>query len=203
MLAAEGLVELTSHRGTRVTQLTVKEVDNLFQVMGAIEALSGELACQFVNDDDVEQIEAMHREMVEHAKGSDPPCYFRLNQQIHEMIVDIADNQLPNRTYQGLAGRIRRYRYMANLSMPRWKQAVREHEEIIDALSERDGPCPAVILRRHLKNKCEVVKLAVAEENKPEKSANRRPGGPPPCRGRPASRVTERRVEAPQPVKPR
>lgn len=175
VLASEGLVEMTPHRGTRVVRLTLKEVDDLFQVMGALEALSGELACRFVEDADMRQIEALHRAMVEHFERGDLPNYFRLNQQIHEKIVAIADNEVLAKTYLGLAGRIRHYRYMANLSRPRWKQAVREHDDIIAALAKRDGPRLGDILRRHLKNKCAVVKLAVAAEAKLEKPSRPRP----------------------------
>src|SRR5919202_3288251 len=44
-LASEGLVELLPNRGARVTRLTPEDVEDMFQVMGALEALSGTLAC--------------------------------------------------------------------------------------------------------------------------------------------------------------
>ena len=43
------------------------------------------------------------------------------------------------------------------MSPPRWQQAVEEHEEILAALTRRDGPRLADILRRHLEHKAEVV----------------------------------------------
>ena len=36
-------------------------------------------------------------------------------------------------------GRIRRARYVANMSSERWSQAVKEHEEMLNALAARDG----------------------------------------------------------------
>ena len=66
--------------------------------------------------------------------------------------------------YQTLAGRIRRARYIANMSDERWSQAIAEHEEMLTALSERDGRALANVLRRHLRNKCETVKTYLRAE---------------------------------------
>src|SRR5689334_15276811 len=45
-LASEGLVELLPNRGARVTRLTEQDVEDMFQVMASLEALSGTLACE-------------------------------------------------------------------------------------------------------------------------------------------------------------
>ncbi len=60
--------------------------------------------------------------------------------------------------YRGLAGRVRRARYVANMSQARWDQAVAEHEAILAALEQRDGPALGQLLEEHLRNKCETVK---------------------------------------------
>src|SRR5256885_11849605 len=46
---------------------------------------------------------------------------------------------LPISTYRSLAGRIRRARYMANISGARWQEAVDEHASIMAALAARDA----------------------------------------------------------------
>ena len=40
-------------------------------------------------------------------------------------------------------------------------KAVKEHEEILEALENRDGATLAIILKQHLKNKCDTVKEAL------------------------------------------
>ena len=95
------------------------------------------------------------------------PEYFRLNQRIHERILDAAGNPTLARMYRGLAGRIRRARYVANMSQARWDQAVEEHETILEALASRDGPALAAILKAHLHTKCETVKESLLAESEP------------------------------------
>ena len=156
VLASEGLLELLPNRGATVVGLTVADVDELFPIMGALEGLAGELACAHVHertDEEIAEVRALHYQMALHHTRGELPQYFRLNQQIHERIIDAARNPSLARMYRGLAGRIRRARYMANMSKARWAQAVDEHEAILAALAARDGARLAQILKAHLHNK--------------------------------------------------
>jgi DNA-binding GntR family transcriptional regulator len=161
-LASEGLVELLPNRGARVTQLTPEDVEHMFQVMGALEGLSGTLACGRITEPELAEIRALHYQMLAHYMRRQLPEYFRLNQAIHEAILDAARNPVLKATYLGLAGRIRRARYAANMSEERWAQAVEEHETILAALAARDGARLSAILVEHLKNKSAVVRGAIA-----------------------------------------
>ena len=167
VLASEGLLTLLPNRGAQVTRLTAADIDEMFPVMGAFEALAGELACARITDEEIAEIRALHYQMVLHHTRRELPEYFRLNQRIHERILEIAGNATLTRMYASLAGRVRRARYVANMTDARWSQAVEEHESILDALAQRDGPRLARILKLHLANKCETVKESiVADESK-------------------------------------
>ncbi|MEA3079887.1 MAG: hypothetical protein QOF05_1295 [Sphingomonadales bacterium] len=158
VLASEGLVDLLPNRGARVARLEDRDVEDMFEVMAALEALSGRLACARISEPALADIRALHYRMLAHYLRRQLPEYFRLNQAIHEAIVDAAENPVLKATYLGLSGRIRRARYLANMSDERWAAAVAEHEEILAALSERDGEKLARILDTHLKNKRVVVR---------------------------------------------
>lgn len=157
-LASEGLLELLPHRGARVARLTEADVDQMFPIMGALEALSGELACASLTEERFAEIQALHYQMVLHYTRRELKPYFDLNQRIHEKILEASGNPMLVQIYRNLAGRIRRARFLANMSPERWRKAVEEHEQILAALAKRDGAVLAEVLRRHLRNKCETVK---------------------------------------------
>ncbi len=165
VLASEGLLDLLPNRGAMVARLTVADLDELFPVMGALEALAGELACSRITDEELAEIRAVHYQMVLHYKRGELAPYFRLNQRIHEKIVEVARNATLANLYRGLAGRVRRARYVANMSRQRWDRAVAEHEQILAALDARDGPRLADLLKMHLQNKCDTVKAALLAES--------------------------------------
>lgn len=165
VLAADGLVELQHHRGATVSQLNVAAIDDMFQVMEALEALAGELACERASDAQIAAIRALHERMREHHARQELSDYFRLNQRIHESIVASAGNPVLSGLYRGLSVRIRRVRYMANLSPARWDQAVAEHQAILEALIARDGARLGRLLREHLRHKVDVVKAVLLNKS--------------------------------------
>src|SRR5271154_4364430 len=63
VLASEGLLELLPNRGARVRALSERDLAELFDVMGGLEALAGRLACENITDEEVAEIERLHHEM--------------------------------------------------------------------------------------------------------------------------------------------
>jgi len=163
-LASEGLVELLPNRGAIVTPMTATTVREMFVLLGALEALAGELACANASDADIAEIRALHYQMLaHHARGELAP-YFRCNQHIHLRLVESTGNATLANTYRALNGHVRRARFMANLSRERWDHAVEEHQRILDALTRRDGVLLPALLRGHLGNKMLVVLEALGQQ---------------------------------------
>jgi len=158
VLAADGLLTLEPNKGARVKAITLEDLEEVFPLMGAFEALAGELACANITDDQVAELKQAHAQMLTHYQHADMPGYFKHNQRIHEIIMEAAGNNTLTTLYRSLAVRIRRARYLANMSTKRWQQAVSEHEEIIQALDKRDGQLLGAILKRHLENKFATVR---------------------------------------------
>ena len=155
VLAAEGLIDLLPNRGARVRQLSRRDLEELFEVMGGLESLAGRLACESITDEEIAEIERLHYEMYGHYLHRDMHNYFQVNQRIHEKIVEASRNETLRTTYANFAGRIRRVRYSANFARKRqrWAEAMREHEAILDALRRRAGSELSDILFHHLRNK--------------------------------------------------
>lgn len=152
-LASEGLVELLPNRGAVVAPLDPRRIREILVLMGALEGLAGELACQHASDADIAEIRALHYQMVAHYNRGQLAEYFRYNQQIHIKIAEIGGNSVLAQTYRQLNAQVRRARYFANLSKERWSEAVAEHEAILEALVRRDAPVLTRLLRDHLGNK--------------------------------------------------
>jgi len=162
VLATEGLVTLTPNRGASVSLLTLQDLEEVFPVMGALESLAGELACATITDPELARIRALHEDMVACWREGDRPGYFRLNQAIHQAVLEATRNPTLIAAHRALSGRIRRARYLANMSQARWAEAVREHEAILAALEARDAARLGRMLKRHLKNKLDTIRDLIA-----------------------------------------
>jgi DNA-binding GntR family transcriptional regulator len=155
VLATEGLVDLLPNRGAIVSQLDPVRLSESLAVMGALEALAGELACRHATDAQLGEIRALHFEMLACHARRDLAGYFKFNQAIHLKLVKYSGNSVLYNAYRQMNGNLRRARYMANLSTERWDAAVREHEEILAALAARDIERVKTLLSEHLANKLE------------------------------------------------
>jgi DNA-binding GntR family transcriptional regulator len=157
MLAAEGLVELLPNRGAIAVQLTEADVLNTFEVMAGLEAQSGELAAQRITDAELAEIKAMHYEMLAAYTRRDFPAYYRLNASIHNAINLAAKNPVLTATYQQVNARLQALRFRSNQDGEKWSAAVKEHEQMINALTARDAVAMRAVLMGHLINKRDVV----------------------------------------------
>jgi DNA-binding GntR family transcriptional regulator len=157
VLAAEGLLDLQPNRSAQVVALSEGDVRESFEVMGALEALSGELACRRITDGEVAEIKALTFEMLACHARRDLPAYYRLNRAIHDRINEAAGNALLRHVYVTLNQRIQNLRFRSNFDADKWNRAARQHADIVDALEARDAVRIAAILRAHLDHKAEAV----------------------------------------------
>ena len=157
MLAAEGLVELLTNRGAIAVELLEADVLHTFEVMAGLESQSGELAAQRITEAELNEVKAMHYEMLAAYTRRDLPAYYRLNAAIHSAINAAAKNPVLASTYKQVNARLQALRFRSNQDEEKWKSAVNEHEQMIGALEARDPAAMREVLMNHLYNKRDVV----------------------------------------------
>ena len=92
VLAGEGLIELLPNRGAQVAELSVADIEQTFEVLGALEGLSGQLACERITDAEITEIRALHYEMQAAHARRDLAAYYKINHVIHDRINASAGN---------------------------------------------------------------------------------------------------------------
>ena len=156
-LAAEGLVELLPNRGAVAVSLSEADVFNTFEVMAGLEGLSGELAAQRITESELNEIKAMHFEMMAAYTRRDLSNYYPLNAAIHRAINAAARNPVLTATYTQVNARLQALRFRSNQDGEKWARAVEEHEQMIAALQTRDSAAMRTVLQAHLGHKRNVV----------------------------------------------
>lgn len=166
VLAAKGLVSLLPNRGAVVLELSIKDISETFETISGLEAMSGELACARITNEEVNEIRALHFEMLACHALRDLPGYYRLNHMIHDAINKAARNDVLRQTYTTINSRLQALRFRSNFDRDKWDAAVRDHSAMIEALEARDGRRLADILKAHVLKKCDTVltQLAVTDQ---------------------------------------
>lgn len=153
ILATEGFVELTPHRGAKVVRLTLKDFEEALPIMGALDAVAGELACQNATDEEIAELEALTERMTERFEARDLGGYYKLNSRIHQLIMTMARNPTLTRSTRVLSERMRRARYELDMAPARWAQAVEEHQAMVNAIKNRKGVQLGRIMKVHVIHK--------------------------------------------------
>lgn len=156
-LAAEGLVDLLPNRGAVAVKLDAAAVAHAFEVLAALEGLSGELAAVRASDAEIAEIRALHFEMLACHARQDLSGYYRLNAQIHAALNAAARNPVLTQHYAAINARVQALRFRTNQDGAKWQRAVQEHECMVQALAQRDGPALRAVLVQHLIHKRDAV----------------------------------------------
>lgn len=158
LLASEGLVELLPGKGARVSKMSGEVFGDLFEVVSGLERLAVELAVVRMSSRDLERLRRMHDRMAAHFAAHERHEYFALNHQIHVAIVAASKNETLMATHAALMVKARRGRFTALASEERWKEAMAEHEALMEALERRDGEAAGKILFQHDRRTGETTK---------------------------------------------
>lgn len=151
VLAAEDYVTLLPNRGSVVREIVPEEIEEVFQVMWALEGLIGPLVVARVTDEEVAELQVMHSQLVAFKEADEKHAYFDINQAIHRRLAELTGNRVLATSYSAYADKIRRARYLANLSSARWAESVEEHGRFMQALEARDGEALGHRLQEHIR----------------------------------------------------
>jgi DNA-binding GntR family transcriptional regulator len=171
LLAAEGLVDLLPNRGAVAVKLTEADVINTFELLAALEGMSGELAARRITDEELAELRALHYEMMACFARRDLSGYYRINARIHTAINDAARNPVLASTYRSINARVQSLRFRTNQNEAKWKNAVAEHERMVEALAAHDAAAMRTLMIEHLNRKRDtVLELLRAGEIYPAKT---------------------------------
>lgn len=149
ILEGEGLVSIRPNAGATVVRLSAADVEDALEILIGLESIGATRAAERATPEMIEEIAMLDARMGEAFARRELMEYFHLNQQIHQKIIDAAQNEALSRVYAGESARIRRFRFAGNRDHARWAQAVGEHAQILEALRRRQGPLLRELLRAH------------------------------------------------------
>ena len=173
VLVAEGLVLHRQYIGYRVAPLDLDELRETFETLHGLEAHAGALVARRLDEAALARIERKHQAMIDAHEAGKRTDYFRINQEIHQLIVDSADNAVLSGIYATLMSKVHRARGAANADLMRWQESHEEHDAIMAALREPGRPRLASILRDHSENTAREV-LRVVEQTLAEPARTQR-----------------------------
>ncbi len=149
LLASNGILEIHANRGMFVRDIKVREVDELYDIRAALDALAGERAAELINQEQLQVLEKWMQEMAGYVEVNDVGTYYRANINFHTAIVEISGNENLLSFYEGICKRMSLFR-KASLSLPgQLSVSLQNHNKILEAITSKDPVKAADVLRNH------------------------------------------------------
>ena len=152
VLASEGLVTLKPRRGCYVTEISERDLDEVFSVMSMLEGECARASTQHASKADLERLQAIHVDLEKAAAANDINGFFEANQAFHHAIQEIADNRWLLHVIEDLRKVIKLSRHHSLFSEGRLEQSLAEHRGILDALLARDPAAAEARMREHIRS---------------------------------------------------
>jgi DNA-binding GntR family transcriptional regulator len=154
-LRVEGFLQLVPRRGFQVAPLTGKDIRDLFAVQALISGELATRAAKKATNSDIDELEALHLELIAAAKRNDLEELEAKNHQFHRHINRLADS----RKLLWALGMMTRYvprRFYADI--PGWPQStVDDHSKILEAIRSRDPVKIGGAVQAHLEHAGELL----------------------------------------------
>ncbi|MFV0663547.1 GntR family transcriptional regulator [Denitromonas sp.] len=150
VLASEGLVTLKPRRGCYVTEISERDLDEIFTVMGLLEGQCARDATRQASASDLKALEKIHAELEQAANGGDINGFFEANQAFHHEVQRVADNRWLQHVIDDLRKVIKLSRHHSLFSDGRLEQSLTEHRQILKAMLARDATAAELAMREHI-----------------------------------------------------
>ncbi|MCG8491475.1 MAG: GntR family transcriptional regulator, partial [Sneathiellales bacterium] len=149
-LVDSGLLETRPRKGAMVRVLSVKELNDLFEVAAELEGMAARLASEALTLSHKKMIQAGLRQCKDAAAKEDTTAYASANLVFHAAIHQAAGNEWLIAQLEQIQARINVYRLLPYEIVGRLAKSVKEHEEIACAIFGKDGTTANTLMRDHM-----------------------------------------------------
>jgi DNA-binding GntR family transcriptional regulator len=150
LLQNDGLVAITPNRGAAVTEISLQQILEAYELRGLLEPYAGRAGAQWADLAEVERLEQVQRRVSSQPATIEDALSFDLaDEELHEFVARTSRNGLLQQTVR--KARVITRRALLVVAPERYEQSAKEHLAILAAYRRRDGERAARALRDHLR----------------------------------------------------
>ncbi len=148
-LAQEGLLEIVPRSGTRVRTFSERDIEEIWDLRVALEALAVRKAATSISPERLEYLRLMHKRSEVGIKADDTQFALEFDEALHRIILEASGNQRLQRIMATINDLVELFRNIGART-PFHRGYTYQHREILEALRDRDTEAAARALTQHL-----------------------------------------------------
>ncbi|MDM0044018.1 GntR family transcriptional regulator [Variovorax dokdonensis] len=159
VLATEGLVTMKVRRGAYVTEVSDKDLADVYHLLSLLESDAAAVTAERATDAQMVDLEAIHAELESAARPGhvDRDLFFGINERFHMKLLALADNRWRDQMVADLRKVMKLNRQNSLLKSGRIEESLAEHRALMAALKARDPKAAAQQMRLHFANGLEAA----------------------------------------------
>jgi DNA-binding GntR family transcriptional regulator len=155
VLAAEGLVTMKLRRGAYVTEVSERDLHDVYHLLALLESDAAAVVAERATGEELRELQALHQDL-ENAEG-DRALFFTINEAFHRRLLEIADNRWRDQMVNDLRKVMKLNRHHSLLKSGRLQESLSEHRLLVEALVQRNSTLAAQRMQAHFQNGLEAA----------------------------------------------
>jgi DNA-binding GntR family transcriptional regulator len=150
VLAAEGLVTMKLRRGAYVTEVSERDVAEVYHLLALLESDAAAAVARAATDAQLAELQRLHEELERNLADRDR--FFAANERFHMRLLELADNRWRSQMVADLRKLMKLNRHHSLFKQGRLEASLLEHRAIMSALSARDSAQAHRLVQQHFAN---------------------------------------------------
>lgn len=156
-LELEGWVLMTARKGASVSGLSMKDIMDVLEVRAALDGEAAFLAASRIKDDELKDLKTIEAQFAKNVEKGNFQDMIKKDVEFHEAIYRSSRNDKLMQLVSNLREQVHRFRIMYTKDFSTPGNLVKEHIEIFEAITSRDGQKAQKAAYAHIENQKEAI----------------------------------------------
>jgi len=159
VLAAEGLVTMKVRRGAYVTEVSERDLADVYHLLALLESDAAGVAAERATPEQIAELKALHAELEAAARPGrvDREHFFAVNERFHMRLLAVADNRWRDQLVADLRKVMKLNRHNSLLKTGRIAESLAEHRALMAAIEARDPQAAVARMQAHFRSGLEAA----------------------------------------------
>jgi DNA-binding GntR family transcriptional regulator len=155
VLAAEGLVTMKVRRGAYVTEVSERDLTEVYHLLALLESDAAAVVAERASATELKELQALHKELEGAVK--DRERFFAVNERFHMRLLELAANRWRNQMVADLRKVMKLNRHHSLFKSGRIEESLAEHAAVMKALVARDPEAARARMQEHFRSGLEAA----------------------------------------------
>ncbi|RYH33951.1 MAG: GntR family transcriptional regulator [Alcaligenaceae bacterium] len=162
-LQAEGLITIIPHKGPEVTNISLKEVKDIYEVRASLESLAGRGFALHSNPSQRQALRAKLSELAKLEGNGIHTAMLTIKNQFYDILIEGCGNLVAGQMLKQLNNRVTVLRRISMSQPGRLPNTIKELDAIVTAIEHQDGDTAARLCGDHVRKAADNVLRSMAK----------------------------------------